>query len=381
MTKMILPGSTIGIIGAGQLGKMLAMSAIEKGYHVAMLDPNPNACGFEVCHWYECASFSDQEKVLDFAKKVDVITYEFENIDGEILKQLPQVTFIPQNIDLLLTSQHRLAEKEMLNSLEIPVVPFEKITSLDDLKKSLEKIGYPAVLKTARMGYDGKGQCVLTQPQDLQKFENEIQQLLLRTCVLEAFCSYECELSIMVARDCNGTIQHFPISQNEHCNGILFTSKVPAVISKQIEEKIANIATKIANKFQLIGVLGIEFFLTASGELFVNEIAPRPHNSGHYSIEACNFSQFDAHILAITGHMLPQLTLLSKAIMVNILGQHIPFLGKMKKIFPNGHYHLYNKEECMKQRKMGHITYLINDSSVEEALQHTSILTEWKELF
>lgn len=368
MIKMLLPTSTIGIIGAGQLGKMLAQSAQKMGYRVAMFDPNPSSCGFAVSDWHQVGSFNDETAMLDFARKVDVLTYEFENINADILGKLASQTYLPQGTELLLNSQDRRKEKGWLSSLGIPVAPYNAPTKLQDIQDFVSQVGYPVIVKTARLGYDGKGQLRLHSPAEFEAHKAELANLIELGCVVEAFCPFDYEVSVIVARDLHGKVDFFPVSQNQHQHGILYSSQVPSALSQKQEAELQQIAHKIAENGKLVGVCGIEFFVTKSGELLVNELAPRPHNTGHYTMESCNVSQFDQHILAITGRALMPITLRSPAMMINILGQHIETLQEYINLYPQAMFHLYNKGEAKAQRKMGHFTFLAEKAAQTELL-------------
>ncbi|MGQ8820345.1 5-(carboxyamino)imidazole ribonucleotide synthase [Bibersteinia trehalosi] len=378
MTKTLLPNATIGIIGAGQLGKMLAQSAQKMGYRVAMFDPNATSCGFAVADWHTVADFNDADALLAFAKKVDVLTYEFENINGKILQTLHSQTNLPQGTTLLLTSQDRIKEKTWLASIDVPVVNFAEVQAVQDIENFAKSHGYPVIIKTARFGYDGKGQMKIDSHTELLAQQAEVEKLLQQPCIAEAFCPFEFEVSVMVARDQLGSVDYFPISQNEHCKGILFTSSAPAQLSTEQVANVQEYARKIAENGELVGVCGIEFFVKKDGALEVNELAPRPHNSGHYTMEACNVSQYDQHILAITGRALQPIYQHRPALMVNLLGQHIAELPMLFSQFPNAMFHLYNKGEAKKQRKMGHFTLLGSEQDKEKWL---ASLTDVKEKF
>lgn len=368
MIKMLLPTSTIGIIGAGQLGKMLAQSAQKMGYRVAMFDPNPSSCGFAVSDWHQVGSFDDETAMLDFARKVDVLTYEFENINADILGKLASQTYLPQGTELLLNSQDRRKEKGWLSSLGIPVAPYNAPTKLQDIQDFVSQVGYPVIVKTARLGYDGKGQLRLHSAAEFEAHKAELANLIELGCVVEAFCPFDYEVSVIVARDLHSKVDFFPVSQNQHQHGILYSSQVPSALSQKQEAELQQIAHKIAENGKLVGVCGIEFFVTKSGELLVNELAPRPHNTGHYTMESCNVSQFDQHILAITGRALMPITLRSPAMMINILGQHIETLQEYMNVYPQAMFHLYNKGEAKAQRKMGHFTFLAEKAAQTELL-------------
>lgn len=378
MTKTLLPTATIGIIGAGQLGKMLAQSAQKMGYRVAMFDPNPTSCGFAVSDWHTVADFNDAEALLGFAKKVDVLTYEFENINGEILAELHSQTHLPQGTKLLFVSQDRVKEKMWLTSLGVPVVPFAEIQAVEHIENFAKQHGYPLIIKTARFGYDGKGQLRINSAEQLNAEREEVEKLISQPCIAEAFCPFEFEVSVMVARDQLGNVDFFPVSQNEHCHGILFSSSAPAELSAEQVANVQEYAKKIAENGELVGVCGIEFFVKKDGGLVVNELAPRPHNSGHYTMEACSCSQYDQHILAICGRSLQPITLHKPALMVNLLGQHIEMLPELLNRYPLAMFHLYNKGEAKRQRKMGHFTLL---GTQEEKMRWLESLNEFKAEF
>lgn len=383
MTKVIQPGAMIGIIGAGQLGKMLAQSAQKMGYKVAMYDPNPTSCGFAVAHSTTVADFTDREALLKFVQSVDVVTYEFENIDGGLLKELESESYLPQGTNLLLNSQDRIKEKNWLNQQGIPTTDFAEVNSWTDLTEAIKTINLPAIIKTTRFGYDGKGQVFLTDKSDLEAKQLDIEALLKeQTLILEAFCDFKYEVSVIVSQDLYGNIEIFPISQNQHINGVLYSSIVGANYSEDLTDQIYDIAEKIAKAGKLIGVCGIEFFITEDEEVFVNEIAPRPHNTGHYTIEATNVSQFDQHILGITGRSLINIRLFEPGLMINILGQHLPYVEKVSQQYPEAIYHIYDKGEAIKQRKMGHFTLTKPDyNQLETMLYQSTSLKAWQDLF
>lgn len=383
MTKRLLPGATIGIIGAGQLGKMLAQAGQKMGYRMASLDPNPNSCAFNVSHWSKQVDFNDREAVTDFAHQVDVLTYEFENINGEILDDLSQTGRLPQGSKLLLVSQDRAKEKAWLESIGTRVVDYAIVKTWEDLLTGLEKLSYPAILKTCRFGYDGKGQIRLTQSSDLDTYQEEILAILNeQSLILEAYCPFDYELSVIIARDQLGTIKVFPASQNIHQSGVLFSSLVGKQYSHKILSQINDMAEKIAVEGELIGVCGLECFITEDQDVIINELAPRPHNSGHYSIEACSVSQFDQHILAVTGRPLMDIHLHQASLMVNILGQHMELVSEIMTEFPQAHLHIYDKGQAKQQRKMGHFTILSDQvEDLQDLLDNHYLLQQIKSMY
>ena len=291
LSKLIRPGSTIGIIGGGQLGRMMAFSAKERGYRIAVLDPTPDCPTAQVADLHIEAAYDDLDALKELARSSDVLTYEFENVDAETIEHVLEAVEIavPQGTKLLLNTQNRLTEKDFLKKSGIPIAAYAKIETEENLKKAIEGLGYPCVLKTVQGGYDGKGQVVLESDAD---FEEASALIKKGTCVLEEWVSFEKELSIMVARNASGNVVTLPVSENIHENNILLKSIVPARVSEEVMDEARQIAHTIAEKMTLSGVLGVELFLTSEGKLYANELAPRPHNSGHYSIEACSDSQF-----------------------------------------------------------------------------------------
>lgn len=374
MSKLLLPGSTIGIIGAGQLGKMLAQAAQKMGYRVKMYDPNPSSCGFAVAHAHTVASFSERDQLLAFVQSVDVVTYEFENIDAQLLQEVAENSYLPQGTHLLLNSQDRLKEKAWLQSIGVPTVDYYEVHAIEDIK-----LDVASLLKTSRFGYDGKGQFLLDRTSSLEAMQTELEHLLSEQAMIqEAFCEFEFEASVIVARDTKGNINVYPPSINQHVKGVLFSSYVSNEFDETLTEKINETANKIAEAGQLIGVCGIEFFVTTDGQILVNELAPRPHNSGHYTMEACNVSQFDQHILAITGRPLMESRLLESSLMINVLGQHMPLLDEVINRYPNAMLHVYDKGEAKAQRKMGHFTFCERDS---HKILTSDFLQTWRQQF
>ncbi|EXJ23981.1 Phosphoribosylaminoimidazole carboxylase ATPase subunit [Alkalibacterium sp. AK22] len=352
---------------------MLAFSAKKKGYRIAVLDPTADCPTAQVADCHVQAAYDDVNALKELADVSDVLTYEFENVDAQAIHQVQKSsrTAIPQGTELLLNTQNRLSEKDFLKKAGIPIAAYAKINSEDDLKNAVETIGYPCVLKTVQGGYDGKGQVVLHSASDLAEGNRLCEH---GTCVLEEWIAFEKELSVMVARNASGNIVTLPVSENIHQNNILMTSIVPARASDDTLKKAQAIAETIAEKMNLVGVMGVELFLTETGELYVNELAPRPHNSGHYSIEACSHSQFDLHIKAICGYPLPEVDLLKPAVMVNILGEHLESALKLNETEPTWHVHDYGKKEAKTGRKMGHITILTdNREQTLKAIEETKI--------
>ena len=355
-SKAILPGETIGIIGGGQLGRMLAFSAQAMGYTVGILDPQADCPAGQVANWQIVGDYSDRMALAEMAERCDVLTYEFENIDAAALASVQAQVFIPQGVNVLELTQNRQLEKGFLSQHGFPVAAYEIVERPEELTRAIETIGYPSVLKTIRGGYDGHGQVLLKSAADL---EAACQLLMNQTCVLEEWLAFEKEASIMVSRNLAGEIAVFPVSENEHRHNILHQSIVPARITETVQEDSQALAKELAEQLDLCGLLGIECFI--GDKVYINELAPRPHNSGHYSIEACDFSQFDLHILSVCQRPLPEVRLLQPVVMVNILGQQVASVCQRMLQKPEWHVHLYGKEVAKENRKMGHVTILTTD--------------------
>ncbi|WP_416730363.1 5-(carboxyamino)imidazole ribonucleotide synthase [Fictibacillus sp. JL2B1089] len=371
MFKTIRPQQTLGILGGGQLGRMMALSAREMGLNVVVLEPGENSpCGQVADHQITTA-YDDREGIKKLAEQSDVVTYEFENIDAESANWLEENGNLPQGSRLLSVTQHRLKEKETLQKAGVPVAPYRPVTNLRSLQRAVEELGYPSVLKTCRGGYDGKGQFVIKQESDL-----EIAATLLEKetdCVLEAWVDFEKEISVIITRSVSGEVKSFPIAENIHKENILHQTIAPARITNTTADQAKLLAGSIATELELVGTLAVEMFVAKDGTIYVNELAPRPHNSGHYTIEACETSQFDQHVRAVCNWPLGNAELIKPAVMINILGEHhetvlreIGNLGEAK-------LHLYGKKEAKAKRKMGHITVL--GDTIEQALEKAEKVT------
>lgn len=361
--KVILPGQTIGIIGGGQLGRMMALAAKASGFKIAVLEPTENSpCG-QVADVEIIGAYDDLNAIEKLAKISDVITYEFENIDTAALRFLSEKAYVPQGTSLLEITQNRLHEKAAVEKAGLTVAPYVKIQSMDDIYQGLKELGYPAVLKTTTGGYDGKGQLVIKNETDIVQANDLIDS---QTCVLEKWIPFEKEISVIVTRNVSGETAVFPVGENIHIDNILHETIVPARMSETAAEKAINIAIQLAESLQLVGTLAVEMFLTKDEKIYVNEMAPRPHNSGHYTIEACETSQFMQHIRAVCNWPLGSTSLLKSAVMVNILGEHqADILQKISEL-ADWNIHLYGKKEAKVKRKMGHATLL--RETVEQAL-------------
>ncbi|SES96300.1 5-(carboxyamino)imidazole ribonucleotide synthase [Anaerobranca gottschalkii] len=364
LKDLILPGKTIGILGGGQLGRMMALAARQMGYKIAVLEKEKNSpCG-QIADYEVIGDYRDLDKAEELARISDVVTYEFENISLETAKVIERMGKLPQGSLLLGITQHRGREKRAVESLGIKVAPYVLVDKPQDLFEGVTKIGLPAILKTCRGGYDGKGQWVIKGQDDYLKLGKELD--FGQQYILEKMIPFTKELSIIVSRNAKGHVTTFPVTENIHQKGILHISIAPARVDKGVEEKAKAVGISLARGLNLVGTLAVEMFLTKDGEIFVNELAPRPHNSGHYTIEGCETSQFTQHIRTICNLPLGSTKLLKPAVMVNILGEDLEKLLLSLEKLGDGHLHLYGKGEARQGRKMGHLTFL--GDTTEEAL-------------
>lgn len=374
MKKTIYPGQTIGIIGGGQLGRMMVLAAKEAGFKVAILDPNMDSpCG-QVADIQIVAPFSDMTALEELAEVSDVITYEFENIDYEGLKRLTAIAYVPQGPELVRITQNRITEKSVLLKAEIPIAKYIVATNLKELYEKIDEVGFPCIVKTAFGGYDGKGQIQVHSLEGLKQTESLFEH---GACVAEAFVSFTKEISVIVQRNANEETYCLPIGENIHKNHILHETIVPARVSEVVLTQATKAAERIANHLNLIGTLAVEMFVLEDDTIVINELAPRPHNSGHYSIEGCTVSQFHQHIRAICGWPLRTPSLHQPTVMVNILGEHVMGVSNAISKYPNWSIHLYGKEEAKAKRKMGHVTILTND--INKTLQEIENSGIWSE--
>lgn len=356
----ILPPAMLGMLGGGQLGRFFVIAAHELGYKVAVLDPDKNSPAGKIADLHLCAAYDDQSALQRLAETCEAITTEFENVPAATLEYLAQSRIVRPSASAVAIAQHRVAEKTFFRDSGLPVGQFVVINQETDLPADDSDI-YPAILKVARFGYDGKGQArVSGQEQAKAAFANFKHE----TCVLEQMLPLDYEVSVVLARDAQGKIAAFPVAENSHLNGILDISIAPARGSDVVKAKAQALATQIAEKLDYVGVLGVEFFVS-EGKLLVNEMAPRPHNSGHYTIDACVTNQFEQQVRALTGLPLGDAHLHSQAVMVNILGD-VWKDGKepaWEKAAAHSalKLHLYGKHEARPGRKMGHFTVLGQD--------------------
>ena len=351
MTDTLLPlGATIGILGGGQLGRMLSIAASRLGFKTHIFEPGENPPAGHVAHHVTAAGYDDVAALSAFANAVDVVTYEFENIPTAALDALEALKPIRPNRSALATSQDRISEKDFLTSLGLKTAPYVAVDTLDDLTSAVAEIGTPSILKTRRFGYDGKGQIRLSDETDLSQAITDLQGA---PAVLEGFVDFSAEISIIAARGIDGSVACFDPGENVHRNGILHTTNVPARISNAQRTDAILLAANILNALDYIGVLGVELFVTPQG-LIVNEIAPRVHNSGHWTQNGCATDQFEQHIRAITGWPLGDGKRHTDVEMQNLIGDDISQIQTLA-CEPNTAIHLYGKADTKPGRKMGHL--------------------------
>jgi 5-(carboxyamino)imidazole ribonucleotide synthase len=361
---------------------MMALAGSQLGYRFVTLDPTPDSpCG-QVAALQLTAAYDDVEAACTLAELSDVITYEFENVDARVTELLERECYVPQGSDLLYTTQHRLREKRAVEAAGAEVAPYEEIVSAAQLRDAVSRLGTPCVLKTATGGYDGKGQWVIRSADEIDAAYEALSRARTEL-VLEQFIAFERELSVIAARSPSGEVRAFPAAENVHVDNILHLSIVPARVPEETMRRAEELARRIAESLGVVGLLAVEMFLTGDGKLYVNELAPRPHNSGHYTMEACATSQFEQHVRAVCDLPLGPADLKSPVVMVNVLGEHVePLLAWMDAgmTAPDGvtvKAHLYGKHEAQPKRKMGHLNLLADH--VEHALEWVEQAGIWQE--
>ena len=364
-STMILPPATLGMLGGGQLGRFFVTAAHEMGYQVWVLDPDRNSPAGRIAERHFCVDYNDYAALDEFAQGCAAITTEFENVPADTLDYLGKFVPVRPSAAAVAVCQNRIVEKTFLRDNQLPHGPFAAIRSEDDIKSAAASL-FPAILKVARFGYDGKGQATVNNREEallaFGRFKGE-------ACVLEQRLMLDYEVSVVLARDEHGHVQCFPTGENQHTNGILDVSIVPARTSACVRSDAEEVAARIAEKLGYIGTMGVEFFVSR-GQLIVNEMAPRPHNSGHYTIDACITNQFEQQVRALCGLPLGEARAHSAAVMVNLLGdlwydgEHYrePDWAKLHAI-PNLKLHLYGKHHARPGRKMGHFTVIGEDAA------------------
>jgi 5-(carboxyamino)imidazole ribonucleotide synthase len=349
------PGDTIGILGGGQLGRMLAMAAARLGLRCQVFSPDPESAAFDVVLNATCAEYADVEALELFANDVDVITYEFENVPSAAALILGARRPVLPDRKILETTQDRLAEKDFVKRLGIGTADYADVSSIASLHIAIAAIGLPAVIKTRRFGYDGKGQSIIREGDDPDRIWKELGT---KSAILEAFIPFEREISVIAARSADGHVECFDVTENEHRDHILKVSRAPAAIPDALAGEACAIAEKIANALGYVGVLAVEMFVLADPagpKVLVNEIAPRVHNSGHWTLDGASISQFEQHIRAIAGWPLGKPVRHGEVTMTNLIGDEINDYEQWLTV-PGATVHLYGKGPPRPGRKMGHVT-------------------------
>lgn len=369
MIERIAPGATIGVLGGGQLGRMFGIAARRLGYRVHTYEASPDSPAGQISDREFTGSYSDEAAIAEFVNSVDVITFEFENIPAAVIDRIATKKPIRPRSQILHICQNREREKNFLKEKGYPLAAFRVISNRDELKVALEEIGCPAVLKTADFGYDGKGQRKVDTPGDA-----DFTSFLGGKVVLEQWIDFECEISVIAARGLDGSLCTFPVAENVHSKHILAYSIIPARVPDEIQREASEIARSIATDLEVVGLIAVEFFLARDGKLLVNELAPRPHNSGHYTFDACITSQFEQQLRAVCGYPFGSPELLVPTVMVNLLGDlwrdGKPPDWSAILAQPRTKLHLYGKLEGRSGRKMGH--YCVLGPTLSEALEVAS---------
>ena len=361
----ILPGATLGILGGGQLGRMFTIAARTMGYKVMVLDPDPKSPAGQMADVHLQADYTDHGALKKMAEACDAVTTEFENVPADSLIELARSCRVSPGADAVAIVQDRSREKTWLRDNGFATAPFALVGSESDLEAAAQITGFPAILKVSRFGYDGKGQYRVGSMQELKAAFAEIKG---NACVLEGFVKLDCEVSVVLGRRDTGECRTWTVGENRHENGILDVSIVPARVDESIARESSMVAMGIATELDYVGVMAVEFFVVGD-KLLVNEIAPRPHNSGHYTLDACVTDQFEQQVRALCGLPLGDTRLMTPVVMVNILGDRWKDGGpnwEMLLTLPGIKLHLYGKEAARPGRKMGHFNVL--DRDLERAL-------------
>lgn len=366
----LLPGATLGMLGGGQLGRMFTIAARNMGYKVIVLEPDVSSPAGQLADKHIIAAYDDADALAQMSDECDVITTEFENIPADVLNKLAESVPVHPSADAVEKAQDRIVEKAFILSCGLLPVPYGIINTQSDIVEAVKDITFPAILKTARFGYDGKGQQTINSANDVEAAFKEAGQV---PCVLEQRIDLDCEISVVLGRNQHGDSHSFPVAENIHRDGILYQSICPANVDENIITAAQAAAKRLADKLDYIGVLAVEFFVTKQGELLVNEMAPRTHNSGHFTIDACLTSQFEQQVRMICGLPFGDSKLLIPVVMTNMLGDlwinksDVMSQPKWQSILENNSskLHLYGKAEARKGRKMGH--YCTMADSTEDA--------------
>ncbi len=355
---MILPGATVGVLGGGQLGRMFALQARTMGYRVVVLDPDSKSPAAAVADQHIRTGYEDPKGLDHLAKLCAAVTTEFENVPAGALERLANSCIVRPSGQAVAIAQDRISEKTFFQSHGLATAKFRPVRDLKELEAAVIHVGLPGLLKTSRLGYDGKGQILVTEAAAAREAFARLGSV---PCVLEERVELECELSVIVARGADGAQAVFPLAENRHRDGILDTSVVPARVSEKLAKQASALVTEVAAALEYVGVLGVELFVTKAGELLVNEMAPRPHNTGHYTLDACSVDQFELQLRTLCGLPLVQPWLLSPVTMINLLGDlwnggEPRWEEALRR--PGVRLHLYGKAEARPGRKMGHLNCL-----------------------
>lgn len=363
MTERIDPGSTIGILGGGQLGRLLALAAGKMGYRSHIFCPENDCPAAQVADAHTNAAYDDIGALQSFADDIQVVTSEFENVPAETLRIIGgQNVPVRPSSKALEIAQDRSLEKKFFNDIGAETAPWQPIHSMEEATRALEEIGVPAILKTARLGYDGKGQAAIDTPDKVEAVWHSIGgekaiEHMYPFAVVEGFVDFDCEISVIGARGVSGEVRCFEPVRNVHRNHILYTTTAPAAVAADVGRRAEEIVTEAVNALELVGLLAVEMFVTKTGEVLVNEMAPRPHNSGHWTLDGCVTDQFTQLVRAICGLPLADPARHSDAVMTNILGEDMDSLDALLNDAAANVY-MYGKSEARKGRKMGHVTRL-----------------------
>ncbi len=363
-SPVLLPGSTLGVLGGGQLGRMFCMAARNMGYRTVVLDPDSKSPAAEVADEHLQADYTDQQSLQKMAQLCDAITTEFENVPAESLKFLSSHKPVHPSAEAVAIARHRIVEKDYARNSGLKPAPYALITSADDFDAAIATTGLPGIIKTTTLGYDGKGQQVINDRAQLQQAFNDLGQV---ECVLERKMDLALEISVLLARNSAGEVACYPPAENEHVNGVLHKSIVPARVDEAIAERARQQAIGLANKINYVGVLAVEFFITTDDQLIFNEMAPRPHNSGHYTMDAAVVSQFEQQVRVMCGLTPGDARLSSPVVMINLLGDLWPVNWQACLADTSLKLHLYGKHEARPGRKMGHFNLL--SDNLEQAIQ------------
>lgn len=361
---VVLPGATIGVLGGGQLGRMFVVAARTMGYKTVVLDSDENSPAGLIADHHICAGYEDAAGLQQMAELCDAVTTEFENVPATSLRKLAETCFVSPSAEAVEIAQNRGREKNYALQAGLETTPFKTILSADDIQSAVTTTGFPAILKLSSLGYDGKGQAIVRSAEEV---ETKFKEFGSVECVLEKMLDLKQEVSVILGRNAEGDVAVFPVSENVHVNGILHTSTVPANAATDITEQARELAKALADSMDYVGILAVEFFITQDDRLIFNEMAPRPHNSGHYTLDATVTSQYEQQVRCLCGLPVGDAAQTSPVVMVNLLGDLWP-IDWMNLLSEDGlKLHLYGKEEARPGRKMGH--YNVLAESTEQATE------------